>query len=62
MPAELVLDLAAVASGFIAGFEVLVGLVHLVGRTEFPVVQTLLALLVDLVGIHGASGGESPGC
>lgn len=59
LSAELVLDFTTVASGVVAGFEVFIGLVHLVWWAELPIVQSFRALLLNLVGIHG--GSESPG-
>ena len=62
LSAKLVLDLAAVASSFVAGLEVLVGFVELVGSLGLPVVETGLLLLLLLFGSHGgvcASGYSS---
>lgn len=42
-PAQLILDTAAVTPAFIAGLEVRVVLVHLVGGPMLPVVEAHLA-------------------
>lgn len=61
LSAQLVLYLTAMAGSVVAGVEAVVLLVHLVRRAELPVIEALLALLVDLVGIHfrvrGSCGG-----
>lgn len=59
---QLVLNLAAVACSLVASLEVVVLIVHLVRRAELPVVQTLLALLVDLVRIHAAGESADGSC
>jgi hypothetical protein len=60
LSAELVLDLAAVAGGLVAGLKVLVGVVELVRSLGLPVVETGLLLLLLLFGSHGGvcAGGS----
>jgi len=49
LPAQLVLDLATVTAGFVANAEIRVVFVHLVGCSEFPLIE--LALCATVVSI-----------
>lgn len=62
LSAELVLDFAAVACGFVAGLEVLIGFVNLVGSLGLPVIEASLGLLGLLFGRHLCGVGASGCC
>lgn len=51
--AELVFYLAAVAFGFVAGIELIVGLVDAVGRALLPLAESGRGLTAGLILVHG---------